>query len=68
MQGNYQYSELTQKINGFAMGVHSNLMWCFTENIFQRAFVMDFVENGLHCENEVELLIFYKEKIIGKKG
>ncbi len=68
MQSNYQHSELTQKIIGVAMGVHSNLGGGnFTENIFQRALEMDLVECGLKCESEVELPIFYKEKIIGKK-
>lgn len=39
----------------------------FTENIYQRALLMDLQENGLTCESEIELPIFYKEKVIGKK-
>jgi len=65
---NYQYSELTQTIIGIAMGVHSHFGGGnFTENIFQRALLNDLMEKGLQCESEIELPIFYKEKIIGKK-
>lgn len=68
MQDNYQYSELTKEIIGIAMAVHSYLGGGnFTENIYQRALLMDLQENGLTCESEIELPIFYKEKIIGKK-
>ncbi len=50
------------------MAVHSYLGGGnFTENIYQRALLMDLQENGLTCESEIELPIFYKEKIIGKK-
>ncbi len=49
------------------MAVHSYLGGGnFTENIYQRALLMDLQENGLTCESEIELPIFYKEKIIGK--
>lgn len=50
------------------MSVHSYLGGGnFTENIYQRALLMDLQENGFNCESEIELPIFYKEKIIGKK-
>ncbi len=50
------------------MAVHRNLGGGnFTENIFQRALLLELSECGFVCESEKELPVYYKGKLIGKK-
>jgi GxxExxY protein len=58
-------NELTHKIIGFAMTVHSTLGNGFQEVIYQRALAIEFKVNGISFEREKEMMIFYREKKIG---
>jgi GxxExxY protein len=63
----YKYSELTSKIIGCAMTVHSILGNGFQEVIYQRALAMEFRLQGISFEREKEMPIFYKEKQLGTR-
>ena len=51
----YKYSELTSKIIGCSMKVHSALGNGFQEVIYQRALVIEMVDSGLVFSREHEI-------------
>ena len=57
----YKHSELTHKIIGCAMQVHSFLGNGFQEVIYQRALALEFSKIGLSYERELEMDIYYKD-------
>jgi GxxExxY protein len=63
----YKYSELTSKIIGCAMTVHSILGNGFQEVIYQRALAIEFRLQGIPFEREKEMPIYYKEEYLGKR-
>jgi GxxExxY protein len=56
----YKHSELTGKIIGCAMKVHSVIGLGFPEIIYQRCLLIELRKVGLFCETEVEKEIFYE--------
>ena len=62
-----KYDDLTGKIIGCAMKVHTALGNGFQEVIYQRALEIEFIENGLSFEREKEMPIYYKEINIGTR-
>ena len=63
----YKYSELTGKIIGCAMEVHSFLGNGFQEVIYQRALAIEMELQGLLFSREFEMPVFYKELKIGTR-
>ncbi|WP_341224547.1 GxxExxY protein [uncultured Arcticibacterium sp.] len=63
----YKYSDLTSKIIGCAMSVHSALGNGFQEVIYQRALQIEFADNGIRFSREHEMPIFYKQQHIGTR-
>ncbi|MFA5670071.1 MAG: GxxExxY protein [Balneolaceae bacterium] len=63
----YKYSEITSKIIGSAMQVHSVLGNGFQEVIYQRALEIEMQEQGLNFSREVEMPVFYKKIPIGRR-
>ena len=63
----YKYSELTGKIIGCAMQVHSALGNGFQEVIYQRALVIEMTDSGLKFSREHEMPIYYKYQQIGTR-
>jgi GxxExxY protein len=62
-----KYDDLTGKIIGCAMKVHTALGNGFQEVIYQRALEIEFIENGLPFEREKEMSIYYKGINIGTR-
>ena len=60
----YKYSELTSKIIGCAMKVHSTLGNGFQEVIYQRALAIEMQLEGILFSREFEMPIFYREQQI----
>jgi GxxExxY protein len=56
----YKHSEITHKIIGCAMLVHSFLGNGFQELIYQRALAYEFSVAGLEFSRELEMPIYYK--------
>ena len=57
----YKHSELTHKIIGCAMQVHSFLGNGFQELIYQRALALELSKAELNFSRELEMPIFYKD-------
>ena|SRR5690554_596635 len=63
----YKYSELTGKIIGNAMKVHSALGNGFQEVIYQRALEIEMIDAGLSFSREHEMPIYYNHQHIGTR-
>ena len=61
----YKYSDLTGKIIGCAMTVHSALGNGFQEVIYQRALEIEMREANIEFSREHEMPIYYKNQQIG---
>ena len=63
----YKYSDITQRIIGCAMRVHSALGCGFPEIIYHRVMIIEMKDEGLNFESEKEIPVFYKLQQIGKR-
>lgn len=63
----YKYSELTSKIIGCAMTVHSALGNGFQEVIYQRALEIEMKLAGISFNREFEMPIYYRNEQIGTR-
>lgn len=63
----YHYSELTSKIIGCAMTVHSALGNGFQEVIYQRALEIELADAGIVFSREYEMPVYYKNRQIGTR-
>ncbi len=63
----YKYSEITGKIIGCAMKVHSALGNGFQEVIYQRALEIEMGDALLSFSREHEMPIYYKEQQVGTR-
>lgn len=63
----YKYSELTSKIIGCAIAVHSESANGFQEVIYQRALAIEMGKQGLNYQREMEMDIYYDEVHIGTR-
>jgi GxxExxY protein len=62
-----EINELTHKIIGCAMKVHSTLGNGFQEVIYQRALAIEMQKQGLNYQREMEMSIFYEGFNIGTR-
>ena len=62
-----QYEEITHKIIGCAMKVHSTLGNGFQEVIYQRALAIEMEKQSLRFSREHEMTIFYEGLDIGTR-
>jgi GxxExxY protein len=62
-----KYGDITHKIIGCAMKVHTTLGNGFQEVIYQRALAIEMSKQGLGFEREMEMEIFYEGEQIGTR-
>ena len=62
-----KYEDLTHKIIGCAMKVHSTLGNGFQEVIYQRALAIEMAKQRLSFQREMEMPIFYEGEDIGTR-
>lgn len=62
-----KYEEITHRIIGCAMKVHSTLGNGFQEVIYQRALAIEMEKQGLGFQREMEMDIYYEEHLIGSR-
>ena len=68
MTDNFKYKDITERVISASLRVHRNLGGGnLTENIFHRALLLKLSELGLIYQNEKDLPVLYKGKLIGKK-
>ena len=63
----YKHSELTSKIIGCAMTVHSALGNGFQEVVYQRAMAIEMRDQGIPFSREHEMPVYYKNHKIGTR-
>ena len=63
----YLHSELTGRIIGCAMKVHRVMGPGYPELIYQRCLVIELINNGIHCQTEVSMDIFYEGVKVGSR-
>jgi len=63
----FKYEDITQRIIGCAMKVHSTLGNGFQEVIYQRALEIEMSIEGLKFEREKEMPIIYRGRKIGTR-
>jgi GxxExxY protein len=63
----YPLSELTGKIIGCAMEVHSFMGNGFQEVVYQRCMVVELTRQGLSFSREHEMDLYYKGEPVGKR-
>jgi len=62
-----KYGDITHKIIGCAMKVHSTLGNGFQEVIYQRALAIEMTKQGLAFQREMEMAIHYEGEHIGTR-
>jgi GxxExxY protein len=62
-----KHEELTHRIIGCAMKVHSTLGNGFQEVIYQRALAIEMEKQGLGFKREMEMDIYYEEHHVGTR-
>ncbi len=63
----YTYSDITSKIIGCAMKIHSSLGNWFQEVIYQRALDIEFRKINIQSNREFEMPIYYDAEQIGTR-
>lgn len=63
----YKYSDVTGKIIGACMNVHSTLGNGFQEVIYQRALAIELSMHNIIFQREFAMQIYYREKHIGER-
>lgn len=61
----FKFKDITERIIGAAMKVHSTLGNGFPENIYQRAMALQMEEDTLQFESECSMTVYYLGKPIG---
>ena len=61
------HEDITRRIIGAAMKVHSTLGNGFQEVIYQRALAIEFAFQGISYEREMEMQLFYRDQPIGTR-
>lgn len=61
----YIHSEITHKIIGCAMNVHSKLGSGFMEVVYQRALAVEMEKQGIFFDREQDIPIYYKGLEVG---
>lgn len=61
-----KHEEITHKIIGCAYKVFNQLGFGFLESIYQKALVIELVNEGLTVETEKQLSVYYHNKTIGE--
>src|SRR5690554_7887859 len=62
-----EFNDLTYKINGCAMNVHTQLGNGFQEVIYQRCLAIELRRTGIEFEREKEQKIYYDQFLVGTR-
>lgn len=62
-----KYEDITRRIIAAAMKVHSGLGNGFPEVIYQRAMEIEMPLHDLNFEREMEMPVYYREELVGKR-
>ncbi|MBK9155009.1 MAG: GxxExxY protein [Chloracidobacterium sp.] len=66
MEDRVLYKDLSYKIVGLAMQVHTELGFGFLEKVYENALMVLFEENGIGAVQQVPILVPFHGKIVGE--
>jgi GxxExxY protein len=67
MKTDFKYGELTSRIIGAAMEVHSIIGTGFQEVIYQRALAEEFILLKIRFQREPTMKVYYKNRSVGER-
>ena len=67
MQEQFKHEDITRKIIGCAVRVHTNLGNGFQEVIYQRSLEIEFALEGISFEREKEMSVYYRDILVGTR-
>ena len=65
MNNNYIDSKLTGEIIEIFYKVYNELGYGFLEKVYENAMIIEFQNNGISCEKQKPVKVYYEDKIIG---
>jgi GxxExxY protein len=66
MEEGILYKDLSYKVVGFAMQVHTELGFGFLEKVYENSLMVLFEENGISAVQQVPILVPFHGKIVGE--
>jgi GxxExxY protein len=60
------YKDLSYKIVGLAMTVHSELGCGFLEKVYENALMLMFKKEGIEAEQQVPIRVMFQKQVIGE--
>ena len=66
MEDGIVYKDLSYKIVGLAMQVHTELGFGFLEKVYENALMVLFEENGVKAAQQVPIVVPFHGKIVGE--
>lgn len=65
MEENYKHSDITGRILESYFTVYNKLGAGFREIVYERALLIELEKNGLKCEKQKNLKVFYDDQMVG---
>lgn len=62
----YIYTDITKRIIKSFYSVYNKLGFGFLEKVYENAMMIELMANGLCCEKQKPIKVYYKEKIVGE--
>jgi GxxExxY protein len=59
------YKDLSYKIVGLAMQVHTELGYGFLEKVYENSLMVLFEENGIHAQQQIPIKVEFHGRIVG---
>ena len=59
------YKDLSYKITGLAMEVHSKLGYGFLEKIYENAMMVLLRREGIHAKQQAPITVYFEGKVVG---
>ena len=60
------YKELSYKIIGLAMEVHSKLGYGFLEKVYENAMMVLFRQEGIKVKQQAPITVYFEEEVVGE--
>jgi len=64
-ENNILYKDLSYKIVGFAMRVHSKLGYGFLEKVYENALMVLFRRKGIEAKQQAPITVYFEEEVVG---
>jgi len=65
IEDNYKHSEITSNIIKSFYNVYNKLGYGFLEKVYENAMMIELEKQGLKCKNQVPIVVYYDNIIVG---